>query len=644
MNYEPRTGNCAIFRLKFSPPTDHMRILALISLIIACSFNAYAAARTWDGGGIDSNWQTAANWVGDAAPVAGDDLIFPAGAAQLATNNNFFLLTNFNSITFGDSYTIGGNPFRVGAGGITVTAGTQAINTAITLNGGQTFTSATGTTTTIAVLSLGTAALRIDGGGSFGIGLISGTGLIEKLGGGASLIAAASGFSGPIFIGGGILVVDASIPGSNIIIEAPNGGLGGTGTVGGVSSMLGSISAGTLTSPTGLFNTGNLFLSGNTNYLCKIGGTTPGTNGHDQINVTGTVQLTSPRLAPVPWNGFRPAIGDAFTILRNDGSDPINGQFFNAPEGATFAGPLNTAFRISYVGGDGNDIVVTRVSRAAFDFDGDGKTDIGVFKPQTGIWSRILSGDGSQSDQHFGSAGDRIAPADYDGDNRTDIAVFRPSDGTWYIFNSFTATVTIRQFGASGDMPIPNDFDGDGRSDIAVWRPTTGVWYELRTLLNDVFIQQFGTTGDIPQLVDFDGDGIGDLSVFRPGDGTWHFWQSSTSSYVAFPFGISTDTPVPADYNGDGRTDAAVFRASADPNQPDFYILLSGPFTFEGASWGVPGDLPVVGDYDGDGRADIAIFRPGSAINWFLLRSTSGLATAAFGDATDKPIPGAYTP
>jgi hypothetical protein len=487
-------------------------------------------------------------------------------------------------------------------------------------------------------------ALTIDGAGSFGIGLITGSGSINKIGPGASLIAAAALFTSPIFIGDGILVLDALMSQSSVVIESPNGGLGGTGRLGAVTSMAGTISAGTLTSPTGILTTANLFLSADSNYLCKIGGTTPGANGHDRIIVNGTVNLANARLAPLPWNGFRPAIGDAFRILDNDGGDAITGTFLNAPEGSVFSGPLNTAFRITYAGGDGNDVVVTRVPRSQFDFDGDGKADVGVFKPQSGVWTRILSGNGALSEQHFGSQGDRIAPADYDGDNRTDVAVFRPSNGTWYVFNSSTATVTILQFGANGDLPLPNDFDGDARADIAVWRPSDGVWYQMRSLANQFFAQQFGTSGDQPQYADFDGDGMGDLSVYRPVDGTWHFWQSSTNSYIAFPFGISSDVPVPADYNGDGRTDAAIFRANADPDQPDFYILLSGPFTFEGASWGVPGDIPVVGDYDGDGKADIGIHRPGSFINWYVLRSTGGILSSSLGDVGDKPIPSAYLP
>jgi hypothetical protein len=66
----------------------------------------------WNGQGADANWTTAANWVGNVAPQAGDDLSFgAAGALQKATTfNNFSPGTAFKSITFTDSgYTLNGN-------------------------------------------------------------------------------------------------------------------------------------------------------------------------------------------------------------------------------------------------------------------------------------------------------------------------------------------------------------------------------------------------------------------------------------------------------------------------------------------------------------------------------------------------------
>ena len=144
-------------------------------------------------------------------------------------------------------------------------------------------------------------------------------------------------------------------------------------------------------------------------------------------------------------------------------------------------------------------------------------------------------------------------------------------------------------------------------------------------------------------MVDFDGDGMGDLAVFRPSNATWHFFKSSDSTYTAFPFGISTDIPVPADYDGDGKTDAAVFRGSADPNQPDFFVLLTGNQSFLGASWGTTGDVPVVGDYDGDGKADVSVFRPSTNV-WYLLKSTAGFTQVAFGQTGDRAVESAYIP
>lgn len=340
-------------------------------MFLFLSIKAYSATKTWDGGAADANWNTAANWSTDVAPVSGDDLVFPAAAAQQSNNNNFFIFTSFSSITVeGGTYAFGGNPIRL-TNGLTVTSGLQTFNFAITLSGAQTFLADIGATATIVILSVGSSTLTIDGAGITGIGLISGSGSIIKNGIGAGAIIAAAGYSGDISLNDGIFIVDANIPNSGVAIQGPAptatgtpglSGFGGTGTVGATTVKSGVISAGTLNSPTGVLNiSSGINFTANGAYVCKIGGTSPGANGHDQLNVAGVVILDNAVLAPIPWNGFVPAVGDTFVILNNDGSDAINGTFLNLPEGSIF-GALDTQFQITYLGGDGNDVSIARIN------------------------------------------------------------------------------------------------------------------------------------------------------------------------------------------------------------------------------------------------------------------------------------------
>ena len=80
----------------------------------------------------------------------------------------------------------------------------------------------------------------------------------------------------------------------------------------------------------------------------------------------------------------------------------------------------------------------------------------------------------------------RGAGNDYEGDGKMDLAIWRPSTGVWWILTStsnFTTFLT-RSWGAQGDVPVPGDYDGDGATDLAIWRPSTGVWWILTSTSN----------------------------------------------------------------------------------------------------------------------------------------------------------------
>lgn len=276
----------------------------------------------------------------------------------------------------------------------------------------------------------------------------------------------------------------------------------------------------------------------------------------------------------------------------------------------------------------------------AFDFDGDGKADIAVFRPATFAFWYVQASSAGFSGTYFGTVGDLIAPGDYDGDRKTDLSFYSPGNGSgpgaWNIRYSGGGQ-TFSFVGSFFDLPAPGDFDGDGKSDVALFNPFTGIWLIYRSTAGFQTVH-FGQQDDVAVPADYDGDGKTDIAVYRPSTGAWYRIDSSNGQFHALLFGTNGDLPVPGDYDGDMKTDEAVFRPSSG-----VWYLNQSLQGFTGVLFGTLGDRPVAADYDADGKADIAVFRPSTGV-WYLLRSTQGSFAMRFGQNGDIAVPAAFVP
>lgn len=194
-------------------------VIGTSSIWVLWSGHAAAATATWDGGGSDSNMNTAQNWAGDVAPSAGDDLVFPAGAARKTITNNYTAGTSFNSMTFSGSttagetnYTLSGNSIVLVDGvtaDFTGNGGSPTISLAMQLGAQAFITSENNNLILAGALNIGSSTVIFDGAGSNSIdGAITGSGTVTKDGGGIlSLNAANTSFTGNVVVGTGVVYV-----------------------------------------------------------------------------------------------------------------------------------------------------------------------------------------------------------------------------------------------------------------------------------------------------------------------------------------------------------------------------------------------------------------------------------------------------
>jgi hypothetical protein len=202
------------------------------------------------------------------------------------------------------------------------------------------------------------------------------------------------------------------------------------------------------------------------------------------------------------------------------------------------------------------------------DWNNDGKSEIGVFRNSTHMFYLDYNGNGMWNgaavdrSYNFGITGDIPITGDWNNDGKTEIGVFRPSTHLFYldyngngVWNGASVDRSYN-FGITGDIPISGDWNADGRTEIGVFRPSTHLFYldyNGNGVWNGASVDRqynFGITGDIPISGDWNSDGRTEIGVFRPsthlfyldynGNGVWNGAEVDRM----YNFGITGDKPV----------------------------------------------------------------------------------------------------
>ena len=287
------------------------------------------------------------------------------------------------------------------------------------------------------------------------IGGDANTGNVIKQGSGKVTL---TGGSRTIFTGGTLYINAGTLQADNVwfssaVNVASGATLQGSGFILTATAPVTVNAGGTLApggSPGQLACDNGVALADGSNFNVELDGTTEGT-GYDQLVVLGGVVSLAGNLNVTV--GFSPDFGETFTIIDNETGGAVSGTFTGLAEGGTFTADGYT-FEITYVGGDGDDVVLTVVSPT-----------ITSFSPQTGGQGAVVTITGNGfSDAAAASTDTRaVLSVQFGGTDAAAFTVNSSTNITATVGNGSTGAVTVTNSKGTGtstgtftfNAPIP---------------------------------------------------------------------------------------------------------------------------------------------------------------------------------------------
>ena len=297
-----------------------------------------------------------------------------ANALALTTASTFLELAGDTGLNFGRNATVSAAmqiaSDRVTPGaGVSHTLGALTIGAfALTVNGGSNVNAGVAEVVFTNTTLTGNATFTVNQPANGGIARLalqgeigeSGARTLIKNGVGILRIAGTNTCSGATTVSAGTLeVLGAMNRTVSITVNGAGATLAGTGII----SNAVTITNGKVTPGEAGANSGILTIKGNysqananADLTIDIGGPTVGT-GYDQLAVSGAITLGAGLGTLTVNSAYTPVSGDQFIIVRNDAAGAVSGTFSGLAEGATVIVDGQNC-TITYVGGDGNDIVL----------------------------------------------------------------------------------------------------------------------------------------------------------------------------------------------------------------------------------------------------------------------------------------------